>query len=128
MFKDSTYMMKRLLLFLLIIPLTSSSQTISYYNIYSNLIDKNFLEWKINTDSVTSVIVVNALTKFTINSELTEIIDDMINNNDKSIYNFIRFYDKPIDILNNNEFKILLNDFKTKLTKKTELSADVLTP
>ncbi len=117
-------MMKRLLFFLLIIPLTSSSQTISDYDIYSNLIDKNFLEWKINTDSVTSIIVVNTLTKFSINSELTEIIDDMINNNDKSIYNFLRFYDKPVDILNNNEFKILLNDFKSKLTKKTELSAD----
>lgn len=116
--------MIRNLILLLVIPLTGLSQSNSDYDIYSELINNKFLDWKINTDTLSHVVITNTLTKFGEKSTVIEYLDDMIANENRSIYNFIHFYDKPVDILNNVEFKHLLNDFKSRLTLETELKAD----
>jgi hypothetical protein len=122
--ESTVHTMIRPLIFLLMMPLTALSQPKSDYDIYSDLIINKILEWKVNPKTISSIVVTNSLTKFSLQLSTSQIIDEMIAPDNGGIYNFLHFYDQPKDILNNNEFKLLLNDFKLKLTVKTELKAD----
>ena len=112
--------MKKIIFLLLLIPIVVSGQTKSD-EIYSLLINKKIIDWGMNKDSISKIIITNSLTKFSINKQfdLTEIIDSISNG---SNFPKIHYYKHFIDLKSNNDFKKLLNDFKTNIYKKTSLN------
>jgi hypothetical protein len=124
MLEKDISIMNRLLIFFLGFSLSALGQSNSDYDTYSLLINERIIDWKMDMDTIPHVIVVNNLTRFSKDSSTIAIIDEMIAKDKSLAYTLLHFYDKPIDLLNNSEFILLLNNFKSKIFEQTDLQAD----
>jgi hypothetical protein len=116
-------MLKKLLFFLLM-PFPVLCQTSTDYSIYSKIINEKVLDWKKKDSNISQVVITDRLSKHSLDSSFIQIVDELNKENLSTVFTFLKFYDNPIEIWNNEEFILLKNKFKSEVFKETDLKAE----